>query len=210
VLPRFFKTAERSQEEAGRHAIETSEEGLQDRRYEGLIVMNAPGNSLAALAGLPGLSGLFGDIVKAPITRWNQSSMLHKVVAAGAGAGLAYYLHTRGMADAAVAVAGVGGAYVASMMMHYPSMARQVAMGVPANGQAVQALPPAQVAAMNGMAQQMMQQGLAGYAPIPMRPGAVPAPRAPGIPVQPMQPVQPPQSGVATPGSKWGLLDLAM
>ena len=168
--------------------------------------MNPMANPLAALAGISGLSGLFGDIVKAPITRWNQSSIIHKIVAAGAGAGLAYYLHTRGMADAAVAVAGVGGAYVASMVMHYPTMARQVAMGVPANGQGTQALPPAQVAAMNGVAQQMMQQGLGSYEQVPMRPGVMPAQRAPGVPVQPVQPgvVQPQASG------KWGLLDLQM
>jgi hypothetical protein len=166
--------------------------------------MNPMGNplaSLAGLSGLSGLSGLFGDIAKAPITRWNQSSIVHKVVAAGAGAGLAYYLHTRGMADAAVAVAGVGGAYVASMMMHYPTMARQVAMGVPANGQATQALPPAQVAAMNGIAQQMMAQGMGSYAAVPMRPTAAPVQGAPGMPVQPATPRT---------GGKWGLLDLEM
>jgi hypothetical protein len=166
--------------------------------------MNPMGNplaSLAGLSGLSGLSGLFGDIAKAPITRWNQSSMIHKVVAAGAGAGLAYYLHTRGMADAAVAVAGVGGAYVASMMMHYPTMARQVAMGVPANGQAVQALPPAQVAAMNGIAQRMMSQGMGSYAAVPMNPAAGQTRRAPGMPQQPAVPQT---------GGKWGLLDLEM
>jgi hypothetical protein len=166
--------------------------------------MNPMGNPLAALAGLSGLSGLFGDIVKAPIARWNQSSIVHKVVAAGAGAGLAYYLHTRGMADAAVAVAGVGGAYVASMMMHYPSMARQVAMGVPSNGQGVQALPPAQVAAMSGVAQQMMAQGLGAYQAVPMSPRSAPMQRAPGMPVQSAQP------GVAQAGGKWGLLDIPM
>lgn len=165
--------------------------------------MNPMGNPLAALAGLSGLSGLFGDIAKAPITRWNQSSVVHKVVAAGAGAGLAYYLHTRGMADAAVAVAGVAGAYAASMVMHYPTMARQVAMGVPANGQAVQALPPAQVAAMSGVAQQMMAQGLGAYHPVPSGPPAAPVQRAPGAPVQPQQPMR-------QPSGKWGLLDLPM
>jgi len=163
--------------------------------------MGNPLAALAGLSGLSGLSGLFGDIAKAPITRWNQSSVIHKVVAAGAGAGLAYYLHTRGMADAAVAVAGVGGAYVASMMMHYPTMARQVAMGVPANGQPAQALPPAQVAAMNGIAQQMMAQGMGSYAAVPMRPTAGPVQGAPGMPVQPAAPRT---------GGKWGLLDLEM
>lgn len=200
MLPGVFEVAERSQEEAGDAAGKASEEDVQNRGHERLSTMNPMGNPLAALSGLSGLSGLFGDIAKAPITRWNQSSILHKIVAAGAGAGLAYYLHTRGMADTAVAVAGVGGAYVASMVMHYPTMARQVAMGVPSNGQGVQALPPAQVAAMNGVAQQMMAQGLGAYQSVPQ---AAPRQRAPGVPAQP---------GVAQPqsGGKWGLLDLQM
>ncbi len=155
------------------------------------------GNPLAVISGLSGLAGLSGvlsDVAKAPITRWGQSSMIHKLAAAGAGAGLAYYLHTRGMADTAVAVAGVGGAYVASMLMHYPTVARQVAAGVPANGQAMQGFPPAQVAAMNRVAQNMMSRGVPSMQPTGQMPAA-PAGHAP-VPMQ----------GVGASGGKWDLL----
>lgn len=150
------------------------------------------GNPLAVISGLSGLAGLSGvmsDVAKAPITRWGQASMLHKLVAAGAGAGLAYYLHTRGMADTAVAFAGIGGAYAASMLMHYPSVARQGVTAVPANGQPMQGFPPAQVASMNRVAQNMMSRG------IPAMP-AVPAGRAP-VPMQ----------GAGASGGKWDLLN---
>lgn len=160
--------------------------------------MNPMGNPLAALAGLSGLAGMSGvlnDLAKAPITKWSQAGLLHKVIAAGAGAGLAYYLHTRGMADTAVAVAGVGGAYVTSMVLHYPSIARQTA-GAPANGAGVQALPPAQVAAMNGIAQQMMGQGLAGVPQNVSQGRYVAQPQRQAIP----------RSG----GSKWDLLSMEL
>jgi len=100
---------------------------------------------------MAGLGAGLTEILRAPISRWNQSSTMHKVIAAGAGAGLAYYLHQKGMADAAVAVAGVAGAYATSVVLHYPSMAQQpapVANGAPA------LLPaPAATATANGAQQ---------------------------------------------------------
>jgi hypothetical protein len=136
--------------------------------------------AISGLSGLAGLSGVLSDVARAPIARWSQSSLLHKLAAAGVGAGLAYYLHTRGMADSAVAVAGIGGAYVASMLLHYPTVARQAAAGVPAAaGQPMGGLPPAQLAAMNNVAQGMFARGMpampqtvrgpAAQAPAPMR-----------------------------------------
>lgn len=178
--------------------------------------MQGVANPLAALAGLSGLSGVLNDVAKAPITRWNQSSMLHKIIAAGAGAGLAYYLHTKGMADGAVAVAGVAGAYATSMLMHYPAVARQAMAGAGAPG--AQALPPAQVAAMNQVAQQMLGQGLAGGLPPqppratrgPQMPGAMPIPGAPVHPQAPVQqgmPVMPAMPGAGrSAGGRWDLL----
>lgn len=77
---------------------------------------------------MAGMGSGLTEVLRAPISRWNQSSTMHKVIAAGAGAGLAYYLHQKGMADAAVAVAGVAGAYAASMALHYPAMAQQPAI----------------------------------------------------------------------------------
>jgi len=181
------------------------------------MVMQGFGNPLAALAGLPGLSGVLSEVAKAPIARWNQSSMFHKLVAAGAGAGLAYYLHTKGMADAAVAVAGVAGAYATSMLLHYPTVARQVVNGGTGSAATTaQALPPAQVAAMNQMAQQMMGQGLAGGVPAQRFPGgpqmAAPIPGAPvqpiqrQAPVQPAMPFSPGQPPVMRAGGRWDLL----
>lgn len=173
--------------------------------------MQGVANPLAALAGLSGLSGVLNDVAKAPIARWNQSSILHKVIAAGAGAGLAYYLHTKGMADGAVAVAGVAGAYATSMLMHYPAVARQAMAGAGAPG--AQALPPAQVAAMNQTAQQMLGQGLAGGLP-PQPQRAARGPQMPTtmpIPGTPMQAQAPVQHGMpvmpaARPGGRWDLL----
>ena len=94
---------------------------------------------------MAGMGGNLNEVFRAPISRWNQSSTMHKVLAAGAGAGLAYYLHQKGMADAAVAVAGVVGAYATSVALHYPVVSQQPAALPPpqvANG----ALPPATVA----------------------------------------------------------------
>jgi hypothetical protein len=166
------------------------------------MIMNpmGVGNPLAVISGLSGLAGLSGvlsDVAKAPITRWSQSSMLHKLAAAGAGAGLAYYLHKRGMTDSAVAVAGVGGAYVASMLMHYPTVARQVAAGVPANGQAMQGFPPQQLAAMNRVAQNMFARGVPTMAPMPA--GQMPATPAGQAPI--------PMQGMGASGGKWDLLN---
>jgi hypothetical protein len=77
---------------------------------------------------MAGMGSGLTEIVKAPISRWNQSSTMHKILSAGAGAGLAYYLHQKGMADAAVAVAGIAGAYATSMALHYPAVAQQPAL----------------------------------------------------------------------------------
>lgn len=157
------------------------------------------GNPLAVISGLSGLAGLSGvisDVAKAPITRWGQSSLLHKLAAAGVGAGFAYYLHTRGMADSAVAVAGIGGAYVASMLMHYPTVARQTTAGVPTNGQAMQGFPPGQLAAMNRVAQNMFARGVPAMQPMPA--GQMPVGPAGRAPV--------PMQGPGASGGKWDLL----
>ena len=155
------------------------------------------GNPLAAISGLSGLMGLSGvisDVAKAPITRWGQSSLLHKLAAAGAGAGLAYYLHTRGMADSAVAVAGIGGAYVASMLMHYPMVARQAAAGVPAGAQAMQGFPSQQLAAMDRVAKNMFSRG-------------IPAMQAPAGPMPQAPVAQAPMPMQGASGGKWDLLN---
>lgn len=176
--------------------------------------MNAAGNSLAALAGLSGLSGMLTDVAKAPITRWRQSSTTHKVIAAGAGAGLAYFLHKKGMANAAVAVAGVAGAYAVSMVMHYPNVAQAPPNGAALpNGQTVAgALPPAQMQAMNQQAQAMMNGGAlpnGNGAPPPnggapaMSGGIVAAPQTPGT-------AGPIPTASSNPNSKWSLLDMEM
>jgi hypothetical protein len=154
------------------------------------------------------------DVAKAPITRWRQSSTTHKVLAAGAGAGLAYYLHKRGMANAAVAVAGVAGAYAVSMVMHYPTVAQAPQNGAALpNGQTVAgALPPAQMQAMNQQAQAMMNGGALpngngvppnGGAPA-MSGGIMPVSQTPGA----AGPI--PRASGGNPNSKWSLLDMEM
>lgn len=127
---------------------------------------------------MPGMSGVLAEVLKAPISRWNQSSTIHKVLAAGAGAGLAYFLHQKGMADPAVAVAGIAGAYATSMALHYPTMAQQPA--------ALQ--PPQPAAAITGglpaAATAAQEQPVSGMMAAPAAPSAPPP----------------------APGSKWALL----
>jgi hypothetical protein len=103
------------------------------------------------MAGLAGLAQTLSQLVSSPVQRFGQSTTIHKVIAVGAGAGTAYYLHKKGMADAAVAAAGIGAAYATSMAMHYPQVAAQppaVAAG---------AAPPA-LPAPNAQADAMAQQ----------------------------------------------------
>jgi len=85
------------------------------------------------------------------------------MIAAGAGAGLAYYLHKKGMADVAVAVAGIGGAYATSMVMHSRQVVQQATNGAALpNGQVVGALPPAQIESMVAQANAVMNGGSGG------------------------------------------------
>lgn len=55
----------------------------------------------------------------APLNRWHLASPLHKLLALGAGAGVAYYVRTRkDWTPAKTAMAGVGAAYGASLLIH--------------------------------------------------------------------------------------------
>lgn len=116
---------------------------------------------------MAGMSGTLTEVLRAPITRWNQSSTIHKILAAGAGAGLAYYLHQKGMADAAVAAAGVAGAYATSMALHYPTLAQQPALQ-----------PPPAPAALPAPAANQQQQSMGGMIAASAAPSAPPP--APG------------------------------
>lgn len=115
--------------------------------------MYGAGNpQMAALGALGALGGSLRSTVMAPVSNWSQASLTHKIVAAGAGAGLAYYLHQKGMADVAVAAAGIGGAYATSMLMHYSrSMGTQSGAALP-NGQSAAALPSEHVQNMTEQA----------------------------------------------------------
>jgi hypothetical protein len=167
--------------------------------------MYGAGNpQMAALGALGALGGTLRELAMSPVRRWGQASIMHKVIAAGAGAGLAYYLHKRGMHDVAVAVIGLGGAYAASAVMHYPEVARSTANGaLPATQPVSGALPPAQVQSMAAQAQNVMNNA-----------GAL-APAAPGG-AQPQEqqptvigatPPQPQAQAAAPMGSsKWALL----
>jgi hypothetical protein len=107
------------------------------------------------MAGLAGLAQTLSQLVSAPVQRFGQSTTVHKIIAVGAGAGTAYYLHKKGLADATVAAAGIGAAYAASMVMHYPTVA-----GAPqvAAGAAPPALPAPAGAQPSPQANSMAQQ----------------------------------------------------
>jgi hypothetical protein len=111
------------------------------------------------MAGLAGLAQTLSQLVSAPVQRFGQSTTIHKVIAVGAGAGTAYYLHKKGLADAAVAAAGIGAAYATSMVMHYPQVAGAQVPAV-ANG-AVPALPAPQADAMAEQAATVLGMGAA-------------------------------------------------
>lgn len=125
------------------------------------------------------LGGQLQSLALSPIQRWQQASLTHKVLAVAAGAGMAWWLHNKGMDDLAVAAAGVGAAYGASALMHYP----QVMTAAPVAGAAPvspQALPAAQV---NGMAARAQAALTSGTAPLPAppaqpQPASQPAPAA--------------------------------
>jgi len=121
------------------------------------MMMNPLAGALGQLSNIAGLSGIVTDLAKAPVQRWNQASGTHKIISVAAGAGIAYYLHSRGMANAAVAVAGVGAAYATSMIMHFPSVRQTPTTGQ--GGATAGALPPGQMEAMNQQAQAVMGMG---------------------------------------------------
>jgi len=186
--------------------------------------MYGAGNpQMAALGALGALGGTLRDLAMSPVRRWGQASFTHKIIAAGAGAGLAYYLHKKGMADVAVAVVGLGGAYATSMLMHSREVVQAPANGaaLPNGQQAAGALPAAQVQDMAAQAAAVMNgqgngasNGMGGQwgalaapqgaaaAPVGAPPQPAPQPRAVGAPPAPA-PRQPSSGGG---GSKWAAL----
>ena len=111
------------------------------------------------------------------------------------GAGTAYYLHKQGMADVAVAAAGIGAAYATSMVMHYPTVAGGQLPA--ANGAAAApALPPAADAQADAMAQQAANALGMGQMPRRVRRKAGAPVRAAAAAPDPMPPAS----------SKWAAL----
>jgi hypothetical protein len=133
------------------------------------------------LAGIAQMGSQLTQVAMSPLQRWQQATFAHKIVALGAGAGLAYYLHKRGMADLAVAGAGLAAAYGTSMVMHYPA----VSQGAPAAAAAA-AAPALPAPNVNGMAAYARQALGGGSLPAaPAQGGGVvtrpqPAPQAMG------------------------------
>jgi len=88
----------------------------------------------------------------APLSRWHLASPVHKLVAVAAGAGVAYYVHTkRGWAPWQVTAAGVGTAYTTSLALHtaalvHASIAQAQAQAVLAAAPQAKAALPAQEA----------------------------------------------------------------
>lgn len=174
---------------------------------------------MAALGALGVLGGTLREMAMAPVRRWVQTSTTHKIIAAGTGAGLAYYLHKKGMSDVAVALLGVGGAYATSALMHSPQVVSTGANGTSLPGAPVAgALPPGQVQNMAEQAVAAMNNGSNGMSGSKW--GAIAAqPLAPvasvGSPSQttqrpvvgaPSEPVGADPSGGGSGTSKWALL----
>lgn len=115
------------------------------------------------LAGLAQLGTQLTQVAMSPLQRWQQATFTHKIIAVGAGAGLAYYLHKKGMADLAIAGAGAAAAYGASMVMHYPAVSQ--GLPAPAAAAAAPALPAANVNGMAAYARQALGGGSLPAAP---------------------------------------------
>jgi len=99
----------------------------------------------------------------APLQRWHLASPLHKALSVAAGAGVAYYTHTRkGWVPWKVAAAGVGTAYSTSLVLHTVKQYQIGAQGAPP------ALQGAQAPMMDGRPQYVPQQ--------PAAPQAAPTP----------------------------------
>ncbi|MHC4119761.1 MAG: hypothetical protein ACYSWO_19865 [Planctomycetota bacterium] len=167
--------------------------------------MYGAGNpQMAALGALGALGGSLRDMAMSPVRNWSQASLSHKIIAAGAGAGLAYYLHKRGMGDATVAALGVGGAYATSVLMHSRQMVSQDP-GALANGQAAGVLPSSQVQDMAAQANAVMN-GSGGangqWSALGPSSGAV-APQQPPV-TAPVPPAPTANTGVG--GSQWAAL----
>jgi len=166
--------------------------------------MYGAGNpQMAALGALGALGGTLRELAMSPVRRWGQASVMHKIIAAGAGAGLAYYLHKRGMHDVAVAAVGLGGAYAASALMHYPDVTRATGNGAALPGaQPAGALPAAQVQDMAAQAQSVMNNtgSLTAAAAAPQQQGGVIGAAAPQPQAQATVP------GLSGGSSKWAML----
>jgi hypothetical protein len=118
------------------------------------------------MAGLAGLAQTFSQLVSAPVQRFGQSSTVHKLIAVGAGAGTAYYLHKQGLADVTVAAAGIGAAYATSMVMHYPGVS---GAQLPAAAGAPPALPAPNGASPQADAMAQQAANVLGMGAVPRR-----------------------------------------
>lgn len=89
----------------------------------------------------------------APLNRWSVASPVHKAISLAAGAGAAYYCHTRlNWTPAKVAAAGVGSAYGASLVLHtLQGGGLAQLLGAPQMQPAMQPMMPAQPAQPAGL-----------------------------------------------------------
>lgn len=136
-----------------------------------------------------------------PLHRWHLASPAHKLTALAAGAGVAYYTHTRKEWEPwKVAVAGVGAAYGTSLILHTVSSGALVQMlGAGAMPMQPMMQQPVQQPAMPGPQPAGLPQGnqnaMGGVIDMRTR-RPVPQPR-PVQPAQPAQPAQPPMQAQA-------------
>jgi len=154
-----------------------------------------------AISSLSGIPTALVDLAISPVKRWQAASPIHKLIALGSGAAAAYYLHQKGMTDAAVAAAALGAAYSTSMVMHYPAMHHEKHNGVQAMMKN-KLIPQTQIDSMKNNASRVLGSIIGqetpgaslpqsnepassiGLNPKPAEPAPPPRPARPGVTVE--------------------------
>jgi len=124
-----------------------------------------------------GMLGQMQSLLFAPLTRFSQSTMIHKLLAAGVGGGIAYWLHKKGLSDTTVAVSALAGAYGASMAMNAPAVMGIPGISGPQSGMGMMhgALPSANVGQVAQASRVLTSMGVRPGALAPPQPAFLPA-----------------------------------
>jgi hypothetical protein len=160
---------------------------------------------MSGFSSLMGIPQTLTHLATAPVARWQQTGVLHKIFSVGVGAGLAYYFHQKGMSDLTVAAIGLGSSYGASMLLHSSTILREQQTPV------ATVVAPSQVDAMAQQADRVLS-GISGggMGSLPSSryvsaPSAMSPATASSVSHPPM-PISSPQTRVAPSNSRWSLL----